>query len=153
MSQSLPFGVVPFDRDNEAHARFVFDAVRKRGYDWPYTAADVPWLVETARKATVRNPRGCVLAHDPDDSDSFYGYVLTDAGEVVFAYTKQALRGPGAFEAPIGTPRAPGCPPVCTTLLQSVGVQLDKPTPVRIWSAAASRIAGRGYHVYPAVPK
>lgn len=148
----LPFSVIPYNRDNPAHASFVFDAVRRRAHDWPYRADDTGWLVETARKATVSNPRGCVLAVDDSDPSTFWGYVLTDAGEVVFAYTKQALRGPGAFEAPKGTPRAPDSPPICTTLLKSVGIGLDKPTGVRIWSAAASRIVERGYHLFPVVP-
>jgi hypothetical protein len=153
VSLRLPFSVIPFDRENDAHCRFVYDAVRKRAHDWPYHLGDVDWLVETARRATVSNPRGCVLAADPGNSDTFYGYVLTDAADVVMAYTKQALRGPGAFEAPIGTPRAPGLPPVCTLLLEAVGIHLDRPTAVRIWSPAASRIAARGYQIFPAIPK
>jgi hypothetical protein len=151
VSLQLPFSVIPFDRENDAHCSFVFDAVRKRAHDWPYGLGDVDWLVDTARKATVANPRGCVLACDPGDPDTFYGYVLTDAGTVVMGYTKQALRGPGAFDAPVGTPRSHE--PVCTTLLQSVGIDLSRPTPVAIWSTAASRIAARSYPIYPAIPK
>lgn len=152
MSLRLPFSVIPYNRDNPAHVSFVFDAVRRRAHDWPYRSDDTSWLVETARKATASNPRGCVLAVDDADPDTFWGYVLTDAGEVVMAYTKQALRGPGAFEAPVGTPRPSDHPPICSTLLRTVGIFLDKPTGVRIWSAAASRIAARGYAVFPAVP-
>lgn len=149
----FPFAIVPFDRTSESHASFLFDAVRKRAFDWPYTPDDRDWLVETVRKAIVGNGRSCVVAVDPDDPDTFFGVaVVAGPREVVFAYTKQALRGPGAFEAPVGTPRAPGCPPVCTTLLQSVGCELELPTSVAIWSVAASRIAARGYPLFPAIP-
>lgn len=147
----LPFQVVPYDAANPAHVAFVRDAVRRRAQDWPYGAADVPWLLEQVDRAAKVNARGCVLAVADDDADLFYGCALTDAGEVVFAMTKAALRGPGAFDAPVGTKRAH--PGVCTTLLAAVGVRLDRPTPVRIWSTAATKIAARGYPIYPSIPK
>jgi hypothetical protein len=137
--------IIPINPDSDEHQRFVYDAVRKRAYDWPYTGADTYWLVESVRRCLVSNPRGCLLAKSPDD---FYGYVLSDGPQsLVFAYTKYALRGPGAFAAPIGTPHAHE--PVCGSLCSAVGVDLSLPTSVRIWSRAASKIAARGYPIYP----
>lgn len=147
----LPFSVVPFDPSNPAHVAFVRDAVRGRANDWPYTSADRGWLLDQVQRTAVVNPRGCVLAVADENPDLFYGCAFTDAGEVVFAYTKAALRGPGAFDAPVGTKHSH--PGVATTLLRAVGIQLDCPTPVRIWSAAASKIAARGYPIFPSVPK
>ncbi len=146
----LPFTVVQVDIDDERHVAFVKDAVRSRGRDWPYTEGDTPWLLEAARRNLAANPRGCVLAVSDEDPDLFYGFALVDAGVVTMAYTKAALRGPGAFDAPVGTKREH--PGVATTLLRAVGVELSKPTPVRIWSTAASKIAARGYPIYPSIP-
>lgn len=139
--------IIPFDPSSEAHTSFVFNAVRKRAYDWPYTRSDEGWLVDVARRCVLRNPRGCLLAVDSDDSDTFYGYVLTEPGIVTMAYTKDALRGPGAFDAPVGTP--PAHAPVCSTLLDAAGIDVSGLIQVRIWSRAATKIAMRGYRLVP----
>lgn len=140
--------IAPINPANEAHVRFVFDAVRKRSYDWPWTRSDERLLVDTCERNLVSNPRGCLIAHAPDDADLFYGYVLTDGPQLVtFAYTKDALRGPGAFNAPVGTPVAHA--PVCTSLLSAAGTDVSKTTAVRIWSRVASRICERGYPLFP----
>lgn len=142
--------IIPYD-GSESHAAFVFRAARARANDWPYTPADEAWIAETCRRNIAVNPRGCMLAVDDVDPDLFYGYVLTEPGIVTMAYTKEALRGPGAFDAPVGTPHSH--PPVCLTLLQNVGIDPSLPTGVRIWSNSASRIAARGWRLYPLPPK
>ena len=143
--------IIPYDHTSNEHTKFVFNAVRKRAHDWPYTPSDELWLVELARRCILRNPRGCVLATDPSDSDLFYGYALTEPGIVTMAYTKDALRGPGAFDAAIGTPATHA--PVCSTLLDHVGIDVSGIVGVRIWSRAASKIAARGYRLVPMPPE
>lgn len=143
--------IIPFDSTSDEHNKFVFNAVRKRAYDWPYRREDEQWLVDVCRRCITANPRGCVLATMPDDPDTFYGYVLTEPGIVTMAYTKDALRGPGAFDAPVGTPQTHA--PVCSTLLDHVGIDVSSLIQVRIWSRAASKIAMRGYKLVPLAPE
>lgn len=96
----------------------------------------------------MSNPRGCLLASD--GGDLFYGYVLTEPPNIItFAYTKDALRGPGAFDAPVGTPHVHE--PVASTLIQRALPGVDR-FAVRIWSRVASRIAERGYSLWPMPP-
>jgi hypothetical protein len=143
--------IIPFDPGSESHTAFVFDAVRKRAYDWPWTPGDMNYLIDLARRAIMKNPRGCVMAVAPSDPDLFYGYVLSEPGIVTMAYTKDALRGPGAFDSPVGTP--PAHAPVCSTLLDHVGIDPSGAIQVRIWSRAASKIAMRGYRLVPMAPE
>lgn len=152
------FDIVRFDEHDESHVRFVRDAIRKRANDWPYQPSDRFALLDAGARAYRDNPDGCLLAIDPTDPTLFYGYVLTLDGAVTMAYTKRNLRGPGEFGAPVGTARDPGCPPVCKTLLHEAGIELERGDdgvrgiPVAIWSPAASKIAARGYSIYPQIP-
>jgi hypothetical protein len=152
-----PFPIVPVDLTDPVHDAFVMKAVAKRAEDWPWTREDDWYLRRVAKLCVEENPRGCVLAMDSesraDGTPRFFGYVLTTRRMVVMAFTKMNYRGPGAFEAPIGTKRDPGMPAICSTLLAHVGFDLKKPTPVLIWSPAATNIAARGYPIYPATPK
>ena len=154
----LPFRIVQFDPTK--HQNFCFNAFHARIYDWPYGSPDrpagiqqdaQPWLRKQAVDTSMLNTRGCLVAVADDDPDCFFGFVFTMPGEVVMAYTKDALRGPGNFDAPVGTPRK--LPGVCTTLLGAAGIDITKPTPVRVWSSAASRIAARGYPIYPSIAR
>jgi hypothetical protein len=143
-----PFVIVPYDADR--HAPFVFRAVTERAHDWPY---GTPESWDPHRKAWLRAQVAeaeVLVAEDRADRDVFYGWLATSGLEVVMAFTKESLRGPGNWDAPVGA-RHEG---VASALLALAGIPWrDKPTPVRIWSAAASRIAARGYPIYPTVTR
>jgi hypothetical protein len=141
--------VEPYSQDR--HEAFVMNAVRRRSRDWPWTPADEPYLVELARRCLATGR--CLVGCDDADPDLLYGFALIEGPQAVtMAYTKSALRGPGAFGAPVGTPRDPQCPPVASALLEAGGIDVSKPLSVSIWSVSASRIAARGYPCYPATP-
>jgi len=144
-----PFVIVPYDQAR--HQAFVFAAVTERAHDWPYGAPD-SW--DTHRKAWLRAQvaeADIVVAEDRTDRDVFYGWLATSPeGEVVMAYTKESLRGPGQWDGPTGKQHDG----VASALLKHKGIDWRrKPTPVRIWSAAASRIAARGWPIYPTVTR
>lgn len=144
---SLPFQIIPIDLEKSLHANFVFGSVLYASRFWPYTREDVQWLLDQVKRTYAANRAGCVMAVADDDHELPFGFVITLPGEVVHAYTKPVLRGPGYY----GRPHTPSRHGVCSSLLASAGVDLATPTQVRIWSESASKIAARGYNVYPTV--
>lgn len=145
---TLPFVIVPYDE--KRHDGFVFRAVTERAHDWPYGAPDdwsphrKRWLREQVASSEI------LVAEDVSDSDLFYGWLAHVPGEVVMAFTKENLRGPGQWDAAVGEPHDG----VCSALLRVARFNpREVPTPVRIWSSSASRIAARGWRIYPSVTR
>lgn len=90
----------------------------------------------TARSAIIRNPRGCVVAVDPDDENLLLGVLLSPGPQqVAWAYTKYVVRRLR----------------IASRLAESVGIDLALPTAVGVWTRAASRIVSKGYRLVPAV--
>lgn len=125
--------------------------VTKVGYKWPYahpgsrclcppysprgtcrcpTYVTAGWLASVVRSHCYRGK----VAYFPEDPETVVSaVVLSAACEIVWAHTEFSLRQMG----------------ICGELCKELGLDFSKPVGVLIWTPSASRVAARGYRIYP----
>jgi hypothetical protein len=118
-----------------AHRRFLMGAVRARAGRFPYAHWQPGQLEAMVRKEIVQGATARVI-HVEEEPDVFLGCFVVRPGTIIFAYTKENLQQQGLMSA----------------ALAQYGITFEAPTPVLVWSAAASRIAAKGYPIYPQIP-
>jgi hypothetical protein len=136
----VDFDVVSYDPGK--HAEFLYSEVRRASSKFPYATPGNTevitgrWLVERVRRVTVGNPRGCVVAVDPEDHDIALA-VLISGGyqQIMWCYTKYPVRRRR----------------IASELCRRVGIDLSVPTYVGVWTMAASRILASGYRLVPEI--
>lgn len=127
--------LLPFDKDDHGHRDFVLDGFAARNTRVLCTVpqADPAYLFQAA----LRHPATrLVLAANPANLSTLVAWAAVNdqARAIVCAVTRYRLRHQG----------------IGTWLLTELGYDLLTPTPVLIWSPAASRIAAKGiYRIYP----
>jgi hypothetical protein len=116
-------------------AEFLFRSVRERAGHFPY-AHTAPSVLEHMVRREIVQGATARYVHPEADPGSFMGCFVIRPGKVVHAYMKEPFQAQGIMSA----------------ALSEYGIRFEMPTPVLIWSAAASRIAEKGYRIYPAIP-
>jgi len=122
--EPLIFRLAPYDRNDDGphgHVAFVFRNWRRSGEGREVLHR---WL----RSPDTR----CVVITAPEPKDRvFYGYVVVNAGRLIWAYTREPLQKEGYM----------------TMTLLRLGFDPAGPSiPCLYWSRVFTEIAARGYH-------
>lgn len=113
--------------------------VARHGYRWPYahpgaheSNAAAGWLVDVVLNG-VKTGRGAVAYLEGEEESRLSLALVTGRGEIAWAHTQFPFRQMG----------------LGTSLCNFLGLDFAKPVGVLVWTPAASRIAARGYRIYP----
>jgi hypothetical protein len=144
----VSYRIVPYDR--LYHSDFLYTEIRRCAEKFPYAVpgADArrtaTWLAERARRATVENPRGCIVAVDEQEPDVALGILISPGPqELTWGYVKHPMR---RARSRLGWRVGLG-----TAMAEAVGLDLSKPTFVGIWTMACSRMLASGYRLVPEI--
>lgn len=119
-----------------AQNEFLFSSVRSRAGRFPYRCETPSALERMVRREIVQGATARYV-HPEIAPDNMMGCFVIRPRQVIWAYMKEPFQGQG----------------IMTAILEEYGITFGGvPIPVMVWSAAASRIAERGYRIYPMVP-
>lgn len=136
----MGFKLVPMETG--AHKQYFWRSVGARSGRFPYplhTAEDLEGMVRFELRKPDAQARIIVTEDDPD---AFAGCLAWRPGMVVHAFVTEELQRQGLMKWAMGQ----------VSDGRIVTKELLAPTPVLIWSATATRIAARGWRIYPAIP-
>lgn len=147
----MGFRLVPMETG--AHKQYFWRSVGARSGRFPYplhTPEDLEAMVRFELKKPDAQVRIIVTEEDPD---AFAGCLAWRPGFIVHAFVTEELQRQGLMRWALG--QAEITRPYMTGGPRPDGrdqAQPYTPLPVLIWSATATRIAAKGWRIYPAIP-
>lgn len=134
----MGFKLVPMETG--AHKQYFWRSVGARSGRFPYplhTPEDLEAMVRFELKKAGAQVRIIVTEEDPD---AFAGCLAWRPGMAIHAFVTEELQRQGLLRWALG---AAGL---------HIPVHIAHPMAVLIWSATATRIAAKGWRIYPAIP-
>lgn len=144
----MGFELVPMETG--AHKQYFWRSVGARSGRFPYplhTPEDLEGMVRFELKKPDAQVRIIVTEEDPD---AFAGCLAWRPGFIVHAFVTEDLQRQGLMKWALrsaGLPLFPDDADVDIRRLGTIGS-----LPVLLWSATATRIAAKGWRIYPAIP-
>lgn len=146
----MGFQLVPMT--TEAQRRYFWASVCARAGRFPFRGQQ-PRQMEAMVTHELAKPESEVrIIVTEEDPDAFAGCLAWRPGFIVHAFVSPELQRQGLMKWALDQA---GFEMQYTDIAGTVAAKLDgllDPTPVLVWSATATRIAAKGWRIYPAIP-